>query len=281
MSSGTEVADPATTGDNLILDDLKLPAYIPMHRHMVREVESASKVAKTLDIEDMINDTIANCYTFMDFVFSLESTEWHTRPLDNNLQALRDLYLYKFQDEFLQTSLSSAKKSYAELTQDESLLNLDTWPEFMDKTNSQFGDFIIEQLTDEIDQKKFETWLSRQKPYQSIKYLPIILQNPEEPIPDENDDNDDLNIAGGKVSLKDPITLRIFTNPVIGKCGHTYERDSIKQQMTNSRTTCAISGCEAVIEERHLIEDKIMELRVKAFNHIQKSGKKDQSGLVL
>lgn len=260
--------------DQLSVDDLTFPSYMPIDKHMMREFESATKVSNQINIDEMIKETIKSCYNLVEFIFKNEIMDINTAALEANCETLRELYSSKYQGDLLKQIIQNCKEEVMQTRRSDDVLSMETWKSFNDVEKLQFGDYFEQELS-KIDINLFESWLKKNKDYQTIRYLPKILKHPEEPIPEDNDD-DDLNIAGGKVSLKDPITLRIFTNPVISKCGHTYERDSIFQQMSGNTTTCAISGCETQIERKDLKEDKIMSIRVQAFTHHQKFVKDDK-----
>jgi hypothetical protein len=263
--------------NQLGIDGFSFPNYMPIDKHLFREFEVVTKVSNPVNVDELISQTIETGYDYVDFIFKNEISEWDSQVLLDNCQVLRQLYFHKFQLDVLKQKISTSKQQVLEDRTSDDVLSLSTWKDYKEVEKLQFGDNIVQELSknDNIDEL-FETWLKLNNQYQVFKYLPFILNHPEESLPEDTNIDDDLNVAGGKVSLKDPITLRIFSDPVISKCGHTYERDSILQQMTGNSTTCAISGCEAKIEKKDLKHDKIMEIRVKSFHHNQKFAKNDK-----
>lgn len=102
-----------------------------------------------------------------------------------------------------------------------------------------------------------------------MKQVLFLFKNPEDAIPDETED-DELNVSGGKISLKDPLTLNYFVKPVKSKrCNHVYEELSILLHL-NTQRVCPISGCSAVLTRNDLILDKLMLIRIRSVNRVER-----------
>ncbi|GEQ72494.1 hypothetical protein JCM33374_g6181 [Metschnikowia sp. JCM 33374] len=93
-------------------------------------------------------------------------------------------------------------------------------------------------------QRRFQT--KADPTYQYLSNVGFVLENPEDPLPDDTTD-DELAVSGGKISLKDPLSLDFFTEPVMSKtCKHVFEDKYIRQQLQgHAYIHCPITGCEA------------------------------------
>jgi SUMO ligase MMS21 Smc5/6 complex component len=71
----------------------------------------------------------------------------------------------------------------------------------------------------------------------------------------EIDEDAELVVASAALSIKCPITQKVFVDPVMSKkCRHNYERDAITRHVRSSRgraTLCPVAGCS----ERVTLDD--------------------------
>ena len=121
------------------------------------------------------------------------------------------------------------------------------------------------------DSPEFKEMLKKNIYYKYLKDVAFVILHPEEAIPDENED-DDLKVSGGKISLKDSISLNYFSEPVSSiECKHTYEKLGIMDQIgTNGIIDCPLIGCHAKVKKASLEKDLLMVIRIGAFTRTNK-----------
>ncbi|KAG7691407.1 hypothetical protein KL930_005293 [Ogataea haglerorum] len=111
------------------------------------------------------------------------------------------------------------------------------------------NELLVKTETTEIDKKLF------------------VAINPTEPIPfNDQEDDDEIEVGGGKVNLTCPISRLIMKNPVKNKkCGHTYDKASLANY---NSTDCP--ECGATIQKSELVEDTLMKIRIACYERDQK-----------
>ncbi|KAI9504918.1 zinc-finger of the MIZ type in Nse subunit-domain-containing protein [Coemansia spiralis] len=91
------------------------------------------------------------------------------------------------------------------------------------------------------------------------------------PAEEGNEDEDDLVIAGARLTYKCPITASWLTDPVTSKvCKHSFSRDAIVDYIRGHHGSCPcpVGGCSHRIQLRDLHQDKVLERKVA--NHLRK-----------
>ncbi|ESX01928.1 hypothetical protein KL918_005320 [Ogataea parapolymorpha] len=108
---------------------------------------------------------------------------------------------------------------------------------------------LVKAETTEIDKKLF------------------VAINPTEPIPfNDQEDDDEIEIGGGKVNLTCPISRLIMKSPVKNKkCGHTYDKASLANYNSSDCPECG-----APIQKSELVEDTLMKIRIACYKRDQK-----------
>lgn len=109
----------------------------------------------------------------------------------------------------------------------------------------------------------------------NLQQFIFISVYPENPLPSKltndgnvDDDDDDLEVEGGKVNLTCPISREIFVRPVKNtNCPHTYGLDALKIYLRSSREC---PECGVAVSLSDVRADKIMEVRVKCYNRDKK-----------
>jgi len=254
--------------------DLSLPQYVPMHKYIFREFEQVSKVVNAINIEKDIKTIYDDVNKYVDFMLDNDIVDGTDPFFSQCYDNMRQLCVTKITYDRLKTVLDQCKLAIKESRNDDPELSLETWDEVRQINVPQFGDFVISSYGNlQITPETLEHDLKSEPRLHHVKWMSFILQNPEEPIPDEKED-DDLNVSGGKISLKDPISLQPFKNPVTSTCGHTFEKDVINQ-MEGASFHCPISGCVQTIVRNQLTLDFVMSVRARAFQAMQKSTRND------
>lgn len=257
--------DPDTYIPNFESD---LPTYFPVHSSLRVKTEFANilllgqiddrlhKIKK--NAEDYLSYTIANPHLLRDkncLVF-----------LEIQLEAFVKLLLAKHKLQTLQLSLKSAHRDLVDGRRHEQDLDLDNYRIYKDVTKTNFADKIVSDLDEMFERSSNNAILRADSSFQYLKNARFVLENPEDPLPDDQKD-EDVAVAGGKISLKDPLSLNFFAHPVISKkCSHVFEKEHIFRLMEgHSQIHCPVTGCSAHLAPNDLQEDKLMALRVKVY----------------
>lgn len=268
-----------------IQGDIELPDYYPLNQNLVVDFEGTARFQSKVDqtIKESINDIVTQTDEYLKFLLDNENLthmEIDTEFLNTNLSALVELLRSQHNLSTWKTSVAESKVRIRLKQRGERSLNMETYEYYQNEAENgiHFGDLIrkeYEEYKDIHDQEaSFETILRTNDAYKYLKNVAFILKNPQDPLPDDTAD-DDLEVAGGKISLKDPISLNYFQTPLISKkCGHIFEKDIISDYLSNNRK-CPVDGCDAVLLSNDLKPDNIMSLRVKAY-FLQAKNRKPQ-----
>ncbi|KAI5952619.1 hypothetical protein KGF54_003486 [Candida jiufengensis] len=285
MSQSTEPVGGVEISDQYLPSNLSLPSYIPLHRsleHDFNRVFRNTSISNNDLTEQSIRQHKQIAFKYIDYILSQELLEFNEDTLFNFLNTYTNLVL------------SNRKISKIDELKNDDVLKMYISPEkeLNLSTISQYHESIIPDVEDYINAKKREILYSKVRTikffendefYKLLRGLTFVMKKPEDPIPDEEDEEDDsLGVSGGKVSLKDPITLNIFKDPVISICHHTFEKQSIQRQLMENRNQsfiCPISGCDQPLNSNSFTVDKLMKARVKAFSRMEKNSN-DQLDIV-
>lgn len=250
--------------------DTDLPHYFPVHLSL-RVNTDFSSVLLLNQIDDHILALKKSTDTFLDYVSSnphLLGDEC-TRFLNKQLGSFVKLYGAKFRLQTLQTTLKSAHREFVESRRHEQDLSLTNYQVYQEVEKANFADKIVGELHETLEgpeRKSYDDIIRADSVYQYLKNALFVLEHPEDPIP-EDVENEELAVAGGKISLKDPLSLNYFVHPMNSrKCGHVYEREHIMSLLESQPLlNCPVTGCEETVGRSDLREDKLMALRVKVF----------------
>ncbi|KAK9239091.1 zinc-finger of the MIZ type in Nse subunit-domain-containing protein [Lipomyces kononenkoae] len=90
-----------------------------------------------------------------------------------------------------------------------------------------------------------------------------------------DDGDDDLVVAQEKRSLKCPVSLALFVNPVTSNvCPHTFSKDAIfslfventrGRHRSLANITCPVAGCDKILVKENLIENPIIARQVERY----------------
>ncbi|SGZ52064.1 CIC11C00000002898 [Sungouiella intermedia] len=244
-----------------------LPTYFPLHLSLRVNTEfSAHQLLNQIDDRLVIlRKNTDGFLTYLSENSHLLQDNRCNNYLSNQLQALKKLLLSKYRLQALQSLLKAAHREFVESRRQELDLSLDNYYIYKDVTKQNFADKIVDELAQE-DDTSYESLLKGDSMYQFFKNALFVVENPEDPLPDEQND-DEVAVAGGKISLKDPLSLNYFVEPVSSrKCHHIYEKKHIMRQFQdNLPINCPVIGCTAKLQAADLLDDKLMALRVKVF----------------
>ena len=296
----TTTTPVAAVSDHYLPQDLSLPDYVPLKRSLHREFLNifSSNIA-TDPIKPALKQHQEVTNNYLQHILSNEALEFDIDSLRNYLNGYKNLfYAFSRQERF--SKLTQEPEMVAVTERDEGDVDLNSLDEFHMMQGKSFVDQIkqhVERANEVTNTTGSDRLLRKDKFYQLLKNIIFVIENPEEPIPDdiehfrvhENDignddagdidsdgDNDELNVSGGKISLKDPMTMNFFVKPKKStRCGHTYEESSILELFRSGQKNCPISGCKQQVDLECLEDDVLMLIRVRTALRSDKTAKKD------
>lgn len=256
--------------------DLKIPLYHPLHIDHVRTFDKVTRLPNDLFevLDDGIKSVIASTERYLTFILENASLDIPVKEseafLNKQLQLLYVLLKQKFDMNNFLTSIDNTKKEINSIRSHEPPLSVETLDHYANAADDVFATHLIKNYErdarDTSDASSFTTILKTIASYQYIKNAAFIIQNPDEPLPEDSKDSEDIEISGGKVSLKDPLSMNYFKKPYKSrKCDHVYESEYIMNALNDGLKNCPVDGCSATLARNDLKQDLMMELRVKAF----------------
>lgn len=257
-----------------------LPPYIPLHHELVREFEAADShhLLVLQEVQTAIDDVSAQGKAYIDFVLSDDNrapVQVNHETLSTLLTTLRQHIVSKHELESWKLSAHQARARIRNQQRNEPELTVETmdlYREYGEKR--QFADEIIDDYHDDKVLKQHEGTADKvvntYDTYVQLRNLVYILQDPSNPLPSDADNEDDVAVAGGKISLRDPLSLDYYEEPLMSrKCMHVFSRATIYQYLAGTTgrlgKNCPVDGCEATISFNDLKPDLIMALRMKVF----------------
>lgn len=268
------------------LPNLKeFPAYVPVHPDVKPNTEFGSLLLLR-EIDERLLSIKNSTESFINYITTsphLAEKEGFKVFSTQMLEAYEKFYTSKVKLQVLQQALKDlhrelvdSRRSALQLT----LSNYDMCKELMKRNFADsFGDKIDEIMKEKMGQHTQEL-LHRDPGYTFMKNALFVLQHPEDPLQDEQAD-EELAVEGGKISLKDPLSMNYFSDPVVSKkCSHVFEREHILRliRATREKYACPVTGCDAYLTESDLLPDKLMKLRVKVY--MGRAKKRDHESVV-
>lgn len=261
---------------NEIPDDLSLPRYIPLPATSLREVQSLMPTRDDFkSIQKTLSKAKQNIEEFVKFIID-------ERQFDNIVNIEKVLLGYKVSLVKLLSALAEfdiwrevctdAKSKYQNAMHQEPEFQLSSLEYYRDYFEDPFYEYITKEYNQKLQdfkiQQETDPRIVQHETYKYLTNVAFILRNPEEPLPEESEEGDELEVSGGKVSLLDPITLHEFVEPVKSRsCNHVYEKQAIQEHLKTGHN-CPVDGCEKRILANDLIPDVLMTLRVLSLQFI-------------
>lgn len=282
-----------------------LADYVPFQPALLRKFEKtfAARPAECDLIDTAVAQIVDFTRDYVEFVLDTnvnagaddEAIYVDDALLANNLKALEALLQSKYQMEVLYDSVKESRARIRQETRHEEPLTLAlitgegegegasgavvvpppevsadvaTSPEGSARPNF---DRTIERdhaanLALHASQNLLQTFVAAAPAHQYVKNVAFVLAHPQDPLPEECAD-EDVEVAGGKILLKDPLLLQYFHEPVQSrKCLHVLERQTIGSMFGVAPSIeCPIAGCSAQIHKLDLQPDELMKLRVRVY----------------
>lgn len=258
-----------------------LPAYFPVHLSLrintdFAQVQLLSQIdAKLLAARKVGEAFLAHVSSNPHLLQDSHCAEF----LDKQVAVFEKLLLAKYKLQSLQSTLKTAHRAFVDSRRQEQDLGLANYHVYKDVTKENFADKIIGDLDHGLGDELFRNILAADSSFQYLKNARYVLASPEDPLPDDLKD-EDVAVAGGKLSLKDPLSLEYFVEPVLlRKCHHVYEKEHIARLLQgHAQINCPVTGCSAQLASNDLREDKLMALRVKVY--LARTRRREQSLVV-
>lgn len=234
--------------------EVVVPEKFPVHPNLSVATDfTHSQFLNSINTE--IGSVEAACETFIKYVSAnptLLANDKTKEYLSKQLAVLDDLHKAKARLELLRTGLGTLHRHVISSKRGD-----DYESRVHDFSESEVGDYFAGLMAADSESLPSQT-------LQFLKNALFVIKNPEDPLPDEEAE-DEVSVAGGKISLKDPLSLEYFVEPVyLKKCKHVFEKEHILMLLLSSND-CPVTGCLAHLTKRDMEEDKLMALRVRAF----------------
>lgn len=246
----------------------KLPESLPIHRR-------ARGAFHELNVGD-----VSRCYSAV--AEQLLETYRHTveepgedveAQMGELIAAYRELASLQSSSRCLETKLESAKRKYRELSQGLDPVDLASWNRYGSDQDA------LPRLSEVFEGEQTSPG-PRERPTREDKLLDAIAylwNDPTGVMPDENND-EEVQIEGGKIELRCPITCQGFKRPMISKkCNHVFDSEGLENYFQGHTTRdCPQGGCSQKLSMNDFEEDEIMSLRCEIEKVKKKSSTEDQ-----
>lgn len=258
-------------------DSSVLPEYIPVSRRLQGKLEELRDSSTSLaDLKDTQANILKAANTYFELLFPNDpSTEWPSQE-EGNIDLIKQLL-----DSYEKLAVSQREAHYFNTTfnmaKTEIRTRLRREPEL---SVSNIDDYRANHSQKKSFGQLLETRLQHLEPlpmdenntdYIFLQNATFVISHPTDPLPDEEED-DDLQVGGGKIDLRCPVSMTYFEAPMISKCKHTIDHSSILGiwKSPSIDEDCPILGCSARLKRSDFVPDRLMALRVKSFKLQQK-----------
>lgn len=271
MSQATSQSPEASKAEQFLPNNLSLPLYVPLNRNFQRDFEKIFRANANDLTTPAVNQLRSATKNYINYILENDLLGFDELTLNSFALAYKKILesrcnLKKFES----IGADSRIMDYLKTSQPLTLETLDMYHS-MDKPNYEE---ILSELQSFTSTTEVQNHLKLDEFYQFLRGIIFVLKHPEQPVPDELADDEDLGISGGTISLKDPLTLNLFVNPVIATCGHTFESLSIRQQIQEHSSgvmECPTSGCDNRLLMSNLKLDTLMKIRIRCASKLQQT----------
>ncbi|KAI5949482.1 hypothetical protein KGF57_004692 [Candida theae] len=275
MSQAGAEHPEASNSDAFLPQNLSLPSYVPLNRNFHRDFDKIFRTNASTDMTTpAINQHRLTAKNYINYILENESLEFDEKTLNNFALGYKQILesrcnLKKFES-------IGADRRITDYLNTSQPLTLDTLDMYHSMNKPSYEE-LLSEVHNLSSTAEVQAHLKSDEFYQLLRSIAYVIKHPEESVPDEFADNDDdVGISGGVVSLKDPLTLNSFVDPVVAPCGHTFESSSILQQLeqhSSGGMECPIGGCDATLQRGNLKPDTLMRIRIRSANKQQKSNR--------
>ncbi|KAH3682643.1 hypothetical protein WICPIJ_006388 [Wickerhamomyces pijperi] len=270
----------------------QLPTYVPIDIQSKEFRELSSYLLADDDLKGTCDDIIASAMEYLGGIIEEDFSSRSVRedgeldrlePVKTLVESYEKLALSRMETLYFNRAFIDGKQEIMDRFQQEPPLTVDTIAHYASiSPNTKDLTQLIEEKANSkiISQKSKRKVLESNKDYRYLKNATFIIDNPLEPIPKEGEENDDdLEMAGGTVDLKCPITYKTFENPMISKkCEHIFDQAAIEDLWRRGGAIdCPVPGCGKSLLKSDFEPDRIMSLRVKSWARLQIKLEKQQT----
>lgn len=268
--------------------NFQLPNYLPIDRTTKVQIERFQNDTNSELIKRLKKELIESTDTYL--INSISGAKDLSLPeskatLEQSLLAMNKLSLLQVKLRDLNNATQQVKGMIRTRANDEVELSYKTLQYFHTKQNppANISDLFKSVLNEEQGKTNHSNYHGGSgdalldKEAIALQQHAFVVQHPQAPLPNHlsgsannaNEDEDEIEVEGGKIELVCPIARQQYQNPIISKkCRHTFSKASLVQYLRSNRT-CPISGCGAYLELRDFEKDTLMDLRVSSYNAIK------------
>jgi hypothetical protein len=263
---------------------VKIPEYIPLSRDMLGDLQrikdhsippeelkdtSDKLLTSALEFIDQILETPANSNAYDEKSLSL---------LEGIVESFDSLARSQQESRVFSNTLNETRRMITEKMNTEPELSLENLDHFerVDLDRNLFSRVLKKELHEKEERLNDQSDHNEDPDYQYLKSAAFIVNHPLDPLPEENDNDDELQVEGGKIVLRCPLSLKIFENPMKStRCGHTFDEEGIRGTWRHQAEPCPVPGCGKNLRLTDFEKDRLMNLRVKSYYGLQKKLEND------
>lgn len=259
-----------------------IPDYTPLNRYILREFESTIQVPVRDDgindaIRSQLNGGLQDLFEYVECYFENDLEEVDTELIETYLKMATETLRAQFELKLFSNAVAEARAQLKADINDNPELRLETLEYFASIDKQGVFTTVKNTYTQAIQGKdqEFERFLKSNPHYEMYRNAAQIIMDPSMVIVQDNDD--DIGISGGKISLTDAVSMKQFEDPRrLVKCGHTFDKDIVDRIFGKRGSDCPVAGCEYEMTRDDFVPDILMKLRVKVANEKDKQMKRQR-----
>ncbi|ODQ77623.1 hypothetical protein BABINDRAFT_163345 [Babjeviella inositovora NRRL Y-12698] len=265
-------------------DELNL-TYYPLHESLASEFDKIRVGTSTAhNLKQEMEDLLRYSMLFLETIATdAMGTSLQDGPLGEELLKQASEMLVSMQttqdaQNSMFAAVSQTKATFRNTTREEPPLQLEYLQHYQNIPLDETHRSLTQMLDDLLAQQPApQRSAALEEDIHFLNNAAFVIQHPLEPLPETEEDEDDLAMAGGKVDLYDPLLRKLFVDPYYSKkCRHVFEKGPVHELMRQEHSReidCPTMGCGMRISAKDLVPDKLMKLRVLAYNQQQNASK--------
>lgn len=249
---------------------MRIPESLPLHSESLRDFGKLQANDLRASFEMMNRSLDQTLDQIMESVDAFLNTSTDIAELlKDHLKTAFTTLMVQEQDILSHSgALENAKRQYRDASESLPNLTVELWDKYASgevPDVPRLSQLFKEQSTDT------QNLLFNQQSYAYglIEGIPRIMDDPTCVIPELDSrtypTEDDLEIAGGRITLVCPITCRPYENPMVSKlCGHVFDQAGIESYLEgHQERDCPQDACNKVVKLSSFKPDPVMKLRSK------------------
>lgn len=256
----TEQVEPGAIG---------LPKYYPLHSSLERTVKNFILEDSSKNLKALQADLRATYEKYVDTNLELLKDDLE----EVKLGLLKDKIVGNFNETYekinelrsnetvLANLMSKTKLEMLYRYRNEEELNMETLEQYREILDPplEVNDLFVRNYEDTAERTRIDKEYSMNK-RQFENEISVYIDPFMVVTQDEEADADGLEVAGGRIELKCPLSRSLMKDPVITECLHTFEKEAL-QQYRRSSSNCPVCG----VLMGAITKDKLMVIRLKAY----------------